>query len=92
MTENSKSKLKLRLVKPKDDDTGNTELLEGNSDIVISVSLLGLCLKRLTQEDVRELSSAIRSILPQYVRSVSFRVEKLSISDIHQEINPRIRQ
>ena len=92
MTETSKGKLKLRLVKAKSEDGGDTDLLEGNSDILISVSLLGLCLKRLTQDDVRELSNAIRSILPQYIRSVSFRVEKLNISDIHQEINPRIRQ
>jgi hypothetical protein len=82
---------KLRVVKEADGDPPSSEMLEGNSDIYLSVSLLGLCFKRLTQDDLKKISQDIRAILPPYVKSVSFRVEKLSTSDLHQTINPRVK-
>ncbi len=92
MEPNKTKPRKLRVVKGAEGDPPSGDMLEGNSDIYVSLSLLGLCFKRLTQEDIRQLSQDIRAILPPYVRSVSLRVERLNTADLHQAINPRIKQ
>jgi hypothetical protein len=91
MSKELDKKPKLRLLGGEGQQPHQPDLLEGNSDVYLSVSLLALCAKRLTPEDLREFNNKLRTILPEYVRSVSFRVERLNVSDIHQNLHPRIK-
>jgi hypothetical protein len=67
-------------------------LLNQNSDIMLSVSVLGLCLKELTQEDLRAIKESILRALPKYTASCSVRVERLQVSDIHEALHGRIKK
>jgi hypothetical protein len=89
--EKPKKPSKLRLLGGESSGPEHVDLIEGNSDVFLSVSLLALCAKRLNADDLRELNTKIRSILPEYVRSVSFRVERLNVADLHQTIHPGVK-